>query len=161
MTRLVIDARLVGHSGIGTYLRETLPRVVPRLAAWRPRVLTGAANVRALFELVGRDADIDAWEVAPLSVADLMAVPPGVGPHDLLWTPHFNVPLRSACALAVTLHDLMPLTAPALAGYGRSLPRTRVAARDPRPRARGVLRVGIHAGRGAAAVAARSGDAST
>lgn len=138
MTRLVIDARLVGHSGIGTYLRETLPRVVPRLAAWHPRVLTGAANFRALFELVGRDADIDAWEVAPLSVADLMAVPHGVGPHDLLWTPHFNVPLRSACALAVTLHDLMPLTAPALAGYGRSLP-VRAWLRAIRDRARVVF----------------------
>ena len=78
MTRLVIDARLVGHSGIGTYLRETLPRVVPRLAAWRPCVLTGAANFRALYALIGRDADIVAWEVAPLSVSDLVAVEAGL-----------------------------------------------------------------------------------
>lgn len=122
MTRLVIDARLAGHSGIGTYLAELLPRVVPRAAAWRPRILAGHANAGDLEALVGRDGDIQTWNVAPLSIADLAGVPPGVGPHDLLWTPHFNVPLRSGCALAVTLHDLLPLTAPALAGYGRSLP---------------------------------------
>src|SRR4051794_35890659 len=39
MTRLVVDARLLGHSGIGTYLAEVLPRVLPALAEWRPRVI--------------------------------------------------------------------------------------------------------------------------
>lgn len=138
MTRLHIDARLAGHSGIGTYLREMLPRVVPRVAAWRPRVLTGVARRGLLTALVGRDAEVDAWDVAPLAVADLVAAPPGMEPHDLLWTPHFNVPLRSACALAVTLHDLMPLTAPELAGYGRSLP-VRAWARAIGERARAVF----------------------
>lgn len=138
MTRLHVDARLAGHSGIGTYLREMLPRVVPRVAAWRPRVLTGLAQRGHVTALVGRDADVDAWDVAPLSVADLVAAPPGMEPSDLLWTPHFNVPLRSTCALAVTIHDLLPLTAPELAGYGRSLP-VRAWARAIGERARTVL----------------------
>ena len=51
MTRLHVDARLAGHSGIGTYLREMLPRVVPRIAAWRPRVLTGVAQRDDLGDL--------------------------------------------------------------------------------------------------------------
>lgn len=122
MTRLVVDARLAGHSGIGTYLSELLPRVVPALAAWQPAVLCTRANRAHVAALVARDAEIAAWEVPPLSVGDLWSVPPGLGARDLLWTPHFNVPLRSRVALAVTLHDLLPLTAPALAGYGRSLP---------------------------------------
>jgi len=122
MTRLVVDARLAGHSGIGTYLAEMLPRVVPALAAWRPLVLCTRTNHAHVAALVARDAQIASWEVPPLSVGDLWIAPPGVAPDDLLWTPHFNVPLRSRLALAVTLHDLLPLTAPALAGYGRSLP---------------------------------------
>jgi len=138
MTRLVIDARLAGHSGIGTYLEAMLPRVVPRLAAWRPVVLTGTANRDALKQRLGHDADVRVWDVAPLSVGDLWSVPPAVEPGDLLWTPHFNVPLRGACALAVTLHDLLPLTAPAFAGRGRSLP-VRAWVRAMRKRARVVL----------------------
>jgi glycosyltransferase involved in cell wall biosynthesis len=138
MPRLVIDARLCGHSGIGTYLRELLPRVVPSLRDWRPLVLATRANRDDLAASVGRDADVGDWNVAPLSVADLWSKPPHVEPHDLLWTPHFNVPLRSSCALAVTVHDLLPLTMPELAGVGRSLP-VRLWLRAIRQRARAVL----------------------
>ena len=138
MTRLVIDARLASHSGIGTYLAELLPRTLPRLAAWQPLVLGTHANLPRLEVSVGLSAACAEWNVAPLSVGDLVSTPPGVGPRDLLWTPHFNVPLRSSCALAVTLHDLLPLTAPALAGYGRSLP-VRAWLRAIRLRARAVV----------------------
>src|SRR5664279_1700797 len=102
MTRLVIDARLASHSGIGTYLAELLPRVLHRLAAWRPLVLCTHANQSRLETSIGTAAPCAVWNVAPLSVGDLLSTPPGVGPHDLLWTPHFNVPLRSDCALAVS-----------------------------------------------------------
>ncbi|MFO1322754.1 MAG: glycosyltransferase family 1 protein [Burkholderiales bacterium] len=136
MTRIVIDARLAGHSGIGTYLSELLPRVVPQLAQWRPLVLATPARADALRARL--PADVRAWPVAPLSVADLLAVPPDVGSGDLLWTPHFNVPLRGRAALAVTLHDLLPLTEPALAGRGRSLP-VRAWLRAIEARARVVL----------------------
>jgi len=138
MTRLVIDARLAGHSGIGTYLRQMLPRVIPRVAAWRPIVLVGRGHGADLTAQVGRDADIETWDTPPLSLSDLWSVPPAAGPRDLLWTPHFNVPLRSPCALAVTLHDILPLTSPALAGYGRSLP-VRAWLRAIRDRAQAVF----------------------
>ena len=53
MTRLVIDARLAGHSGIGTYLREILPRVVPPLAPWQPVILAPTAQSDALARQLG------------------------------------------------------------------------------------------------------------
>ena len=135
MTRLVIDARLAGYSGIGTYLSHVLPRVLPQLAPWRPVVLASPENHDELAVSLGGHADVAVWNVPPLSVADLWSVPKAVGPLDLLWTPHFNVPLRSSCALAVTLHDLLPLTWPRLAGMGRSLP-VRAWLRAMRKRAR-------------------------
>ncbi|MFO1413402.1 MAG: glycosyltransferase family 1 protein [Burkholderiales bacterium] len=122
MTRLVVDARLAGHSGIGTYLAELLPRVAEATAAWRPLVLCTRASRSHVAGWALRDVELAEWDVPPLSVGDLWSAPPGVGPRDLLWTPHFNVPLRSRVPVAVTLHDLLPLTEPALAGYGRSLP---------------------------------------
>ena len=140
MTRLVIDARLAGHSGIGTYLAQVLPRALPHLAPWRPVLLAARGNRDEVAALAGRDTEVDTWNVAPLSIADTCGRPPRVGPHDLLWTPHFNVPLLSSCALAVTLHDLLPLTAPKLAGFGRSLP-VRAWLRAIRQRARAVFSV--------------------
>ena len=138
MPRLLIDARMVGHSGIGTYLAELLPRLMPGLAEWTPVLLTGLNERDAVAALGGRDANVRTWWVPPLSPLDLVASPPGTRPGDLLWTPHFNVPLRTALPLAVTLHDLLPLTAPALAGHGRAWPvRAWLAA--IRARARTVL----------------------
>lgn len=123
MPRLFIDARLAGHSGIGVYIAELLPRVLPALAGrWRPVLLCSAASAAALAGRIEPRAGILPWRTAPLSMADLWSAPPGIAKDDLLWTPHFNVPLKGRQALVVTLHDLMPLTVPQLAGRGRSLP---------------------------------------
>jgi len=138
MPRLFIDARLAGHSGIGVYIAEMLPRVLPGLAAWRPVVLAGGRARKAVAALAGAHAETAAWDVPPLSLADLVSAPPGVAREDLLWTPHFNVPLRARVPLFVTLHDLMPLTAPALAGRGRGIP-LRAWVRAIRGRARAVM----------------------
>jgi len=138
VARLVVDARLAGHSGIGTYIAEVLPRVLPGLAEWRPLVLAARGKRDAIVALSGAGAEVRVWSVAPLSARDLWAAPPGIGPDDLVWTPHFNVPLRSRCALAVTLHDVLPLTSPALAGRGRSA-AVHTWLRAIRRRARAVL----------------------
>jgi glycosyltransferase involved in cell wall biosynthesis len=122
MTRLVIDARLAGHSGIGVYLQELLPRVLPQLASWRPLVLTRSALATDWTARFDGSIDVEAWDVSPLSVPDLFSAPPGLNARDLLWTPHFNVPLRRGVAQAVTLHDLLPLTLPDLAGRARAIP---------------------------------------
>ncbi len=135
--RLIVDARLSGHSGIGVYLEHLLPRVLPPLAAWRPLVLARPAMQRALAAVLPEGIEVDAWDVPPLSARCLVSVPPRATTHDLLWTPHFNVPLRSAMPLFVTLHDLLPLTAPSLAGPGRAVP-VRWWLRAIRARARGV-----------------------
>jgi hypothetical protein len=49
--RLVIDARMLEHSGIGTYLTHALPGVLRRCATLRPLVLT----LPMLVPSAGRD----------------------------------------------------------------------------------------------------------
>ncbi len=138
MARLLIDARLAGHSGIGTYLAEVLPRALPALARWTPVVMASPAAREAVAALAGAHASTIAWSATPLSLSDLAATPPGTAAGDVLWTPHFDVPLRGRLPLVVTLHDLLPLTAPALAGRSRALP-VRLWMRAIRRRARAVL----------------------
>jgi len=88
-----------------------------------------------LASRLGREADVIEWDVAPLSMANVWSVPPVGRRSDLLWTPHFNVPLLSVAPLAVTLHDLLPITAPQLTGRGQSL-LVRMWLRNIRVRAR-------------------------
>ena len=122
VTRLVVDARLAGHSGIGVYLEHVLPPVIERLASWHPVILVRSASCARIASQVGTRGEVVAWDVPPLGLSNLWRAPPAVGPRDLLWTPHFNVPLFGSAALAVTLHDVLPLSAPQLAGLGRSVP---------------------------------------
>ncbi len=134
----MIDARLAGHSGIGTYLSELLPRVLPAVSAWRPRVLVAPAQRSAIEAWLPPRTSVGTWDIAPLSMGDLVAAPPELARGDVLWTPHFNVPLRSRCPLVVTLHDLLPLTMPSLGGRFRAAP-VRAWLHAIRKRARAVL----------------------
>ena len=122
MTRVVIDARLAGHSGIGVYLDQLLPRVLPHLEPWRPVVLARTAQKRDLASHLGPNAEVRGWDIPPLGLSNLWSVPPIASPRDLVWTPHFNVPLLRTGPLAVTLHDVLPIALPKLAGRARSVP---------------------------------------
>ncbi|MEA2722437.1 MAG: hypothetical protein QOH59_208 [Gemmatimonadales bacterium] len=104
---------MIGASGIGTYLSELLPRLIaarPQIAfdllgpvsalgnfAW-----TGAENVR----IIDLDAPIYS---AREQVALPWSIPRGT---DLLWSPHYNIPLAWRGRLAVTVHDLAHLAVP-------------------------------------------------
>lgn len=111
--RLVIDARMHAHSGIGTYLRQSVPAVAERLPGVRFELLhcPGAPLPTELARL----GTAVPWNVAPLSAHELFARPP-VDAGSLWWSPHFNVPLRWRGRLLVTLHDLLPVIRPDLGG---------------------------------------------
>jgi glycosyltransferase involved in cell wall biosynthesis len=106
--RLAIDARLLLHSGIGTYLTHVLPGVLDRTAALRPIVLVTPDLSEAAHALVRDRATIVTWHARPLASDELRA-PPLPREPILWWAPHLNVPLRGRRPLFVTLHDLLPL----------------------------------------------------
>jgi glycosyltransferase involved in cell wall biosynthesis len=128
MTRLVIDARLSGHSGIGVFA----------LRAWRPVVLAPSMAQTDLASRLGADADIVAADIPPLGFRNLWSAPGVATCRDLLWIPHFNAPLVGTTPLAITLNDLLPISAPRLAGRGRAVP-VRLWLRAIRARARVVF----------------------
>jgi glycosyltransferase involved in cell wall biosynthesis len=109
LPRLLIDARMLDHSGIGIYLTNVLPGVLRRCASLRPLLLVLPSLMPRAREIAGTVAEVKAWGTAPLSVAELVSLRVG-SPRDLWWSPHFNVPLMSRSALVVTLHDLLPIS---------------------------------------------------
>ena len=107
--RLVIDARMLEHSGIGTYLANVLPRVLPRCSALAPIVLVRPGQRASAAAIAHDSAEVREWAAAPLSLAEVRPAPFAAAGH-LWWAPHFNVPLWPALPLVVTLHDLLPLS---------------------------------------------------
>jgi glycosyltransferase involved in cell wall biosynthesis len=108
---LTADLRMYRHSGIGRYLRNLFPLLLPQLNADKVRVLAGRdilgdppwlADPRV--QLIETSAPIYSHKEQHL----LVAVP---GSH-LLWVPHFNGPIFRRGPMVVTLHDIAPLAMP-------------------------------------------------
>lgn len=113
---LSIDARLAGsrHAGIGRYESEIISRIIQQqtiaghdlqwqvwVAAddpldWLPKELPG--NV-SLHRTKVRHYSLDEQITWPLQLASVRS--------DLLWVPHFNVPMLCPTPWVVTLHDLL------------------------------------------------------
>jgi glycosyltransferase involved in cell wall biosynthesis len=113
--RVAVDARLVRASGIGTYLQNLLPLIT-------------AARPRWHFDLLGRPDELGSFPWAQTSNVSIIAcdapiyglreqiqlarrIPPAT---DLVWSPHYNIPLGYRGQLLVTIHDLCHLALPQL-----------------------------------------------
>ena len=80
--RLIIDARMLDHSGIGVYLSNILPSVLQRCAELRPVLLAMPKQQERARMLCGSLAEVVPWAVAPLTAAELRP-PPVVALGDI------------------------------------------------------------------------------
>lgn len=110
--RIAVDARVIGSPGMGTYLRSVVPRVMALLgesARWtlvgpaerlHEHGWVGAANVAVApvgAPLYGAREQWEVWRAAARARA------------ELLWAPHYNVPVAWGGKLLVTVHDVFHL----------------------------------------------------
>jgi glycosyltransferase involved in cell wall biosynthesis len=111
--RLTADLRMFRHSGIGRYLRNVMPHLLPLLAADRVRVL-GPHGIFA--DAAWRnDPRIEVFTTpAPIySVQEQMLGMRGAYRNTrLLWVPHYNAPLWHSGRMIVTFHDIGPMALP-------------------------------------------------
>jgi glycosyltransferase involved in cell wall biosynthesis len=108
---IVVDARMIASSGIGTYLRNTLPRIVQARPSWRFTLL----GDRDRLGEVGSADNVEVRKAgAPLySLREQLAFARlDLRRADLFWAPHYNIPLTSTTRLVVTVHDIMHLALP-------------------------------------------------
>jgi glycosyltransferase involved in cell wall biosynthesis len=108
---LTADLRMYRHSGIGRYLRNLLPLLVPQLHAdeihiLAPRDLLSGASWLADPRIRLRETSAAIYTLAEQRL--LASIPS----DHLLWVPHFNAPLHRRGPLAVTIHDIAPLALP-------------------------------------------------
>ena len=115
--RLTADLRMFRHSGIGRYLRNVLPHLLPALSADHIRVL----GTRRLFAGAAwlDDPRVEVFDTsAPIySVQEqLLSLRGAFRATDLLWVPHYNAPLWHSGRMVVTIHDIAPVAIPQILG---------------------------------------------
>jgi glycosyltransferase involved in cell wall biosynthesis len=139
---VAVDTRMVAASGIGTYLSNVLCRLVATGPEW-PLALLGDPEELARHS----------WSAAPgvqviahrapfygLRQQMLPAAARVLSP-DLLWVPHYNIPLAWRGRLLVTVHDLAHLALPEVFGRGARRAYARLSFAAVRRRAAGLLYV--------------------
>jgi glycosyltransferase involved in cell wall biosynthesis len=108
--RIVIDARMLGFTGIGTYLNSLLHNLAALKNEFqfdvicRERGLLNGLPPEKFKFIAGKSAIYSAtehWEISRLARG-----------ADLLHCPHYNVPLLYRGSLVVTIHDLTHLLYP-------------------------------------------------
>jgi glycosyltransferase involved in cell wall biosynthesis len=110
---IAIDARMLNHSGIGTYLRNVLPRLVPLYRGGGVRLIGDADELSRHAWARGDGVAIIDCRDPIYSLREQLRLPRLI-PADcpLLWSPHFNVPLFYRGTLLVTIHDVLHLARP-------------------------------------------------
>jgi glycosyltransferase involved in cell wall biosynthesis len=110
--RFAIDMRMIRSSGIGTYLRQVVPRLVG-FSGSRFALLGDLNELRR--EGLGRDSRTTLHPcTAPIySLREQLALRKSTPPDtELFWSPHYNIPLGGRAKLAVTVHDALHLARP-------------------------------------------------
>ena len=109
---------MVRHSGIGRYLRNLFPLLLPKLDADCVRVLSRRALVEDAPWFNDPRVEFIEEPAAIYSVAEqTMRARGAYRKTDLLWTPHYNAPLIYSGRMVVTMHDVAPLAMPEILGH--------------------------------------------
>ena len=101
---------MLRHAGIGTYIRNVVPRVVERRSDWHftllvPRNAEQFHRWSALANVTVVPCDSHIYSLA--EQFELPARTPRRA--SLFWAPHYNIPLLSRVPLVVTIHDVAHL----------------------------------------------------
>lgn len=95
---------MANDSGIGTYIRNTVPRVAALEPSWRFTVI-GRRGQERLWQGM-ESAHFVACDARIYSLREQLELPRAAPKGaSVFWSPHFNIPVATRLPLAVTIHD--------------------------------------------------------
>ena len=132
--------RMVHAGGIGTYVRQLVPRVLERLPSVNLSLL-GRADILQAFSWAKHPCVTFVDCSARIySIREQLELPRKI-PADttLFWSPHYNIPLLLGARLLVTIHDTFHLAMPQFVrGWHRRM-YSRALFRAVRAKAAGIV----------------------
>jgi glycosyltransferase involved in cell wall biosynthesis len=106
---VTIDMRMLGVSGVGTYVEELVPRVISRWVSARFTLLGNAGAIACVVpasdRVAIRDLDVPIYSIRE-QVLMALAIPRRT---TLFWAPHYNIPVLFTGRIAATVHDVFHL----------------------------------------------------
>ncbi|MED4590148.1 glycosyltransferase family 4 protein [Priestia flexa] len=109
MKNLLVDARMIKSSGIGTYLENILLRIIPMKKNFNVTLLGDKKILSEMFP----DTNIIHCTCSIYSVREQIELNRKITKeYDLLWSPHYNIPFLTSTKTLVTVHDFFHLDMP-------------------------------------------------
>ena len=103
--KIAIDCRLIGQSGIGTFIENILNYMI--LDSTNQYLLIGKEQALAKYSLQGNCQSINCTYTS-FSIKELIAFPvKAVNQCDAFYTPNFNIPLGINVPTYSTIHDIV------------------------------------------------------
>lgn len=87
---IVIDSRMIEHSGIGTYLRNIIPYLSNNFSI---TLLGNISTLEALGFTAEKGFNIIETNISIYTLAEQRIIPKLIPICDIFWSPHFNIPL--------------------------------------------------------------------
>lgn len=104
--RLAVDVRMIRSSGIGTYCRNILSRLIRDQVNWHFSLLGNPSAIAEVLNLNPNNVEVIEFTPPIYGFAEQASWLLKKLRVDLLWVPHYNIPLLWRHPLAVTVHDL-------------------------------------------------------
>lgn len=105
--RVAVDARMATDAGIGTYLQQLIPRIAAARPEWRLTALGDPERLRSLGWETLRNLTIVNCAARFYTLAEQFDVPRATPrDSDVLFVPHYNIPMFGSAPLVVTVHDV-------------------------------------------------------
>jgi glycosyltransferase involved in cell wall biosynthesis len=111
MSPLVVDARKARDAGIGTYIRQVVPRVLDALSV-PARVLVREGEAQWSDQPCSASVEVRPLTAAPLSWAEQPALQSVLADGALFWATSLAHPLWPGTRVAATLHDVAQIALP-------------------------------------------------
>lgn len=113
MANISIDVRMINASGIGTYIKSLLPRIM-NLLPEHQYYLLGNVEETLSFEWTKQKNVKVINTTSPIysTTEQLELIKNTPAKTDLFWSPHYNIPVFYTGKLLVSIHDILHLAMP-------------------------------------------------
>ena len=113
MKKITVDARMLESSGIGTVLRNILKRVIPSMPDTTFYLLGHPEMMRKYPWLIAENVQYVSCKSAIYTIREQLELVQKIPREtDLLWVPHYNIPVFYRGRMLVTVHDVFHLAMP-------------------------------------------------
>lgn len=109
--KATLDIRMIRSSGIGTYIRNLIPKVIAANSDIAFSLLGELSIIRQMHWAHGKNVTLINCRSPIYSITEQLELFQKI-PKDttLFWSPHYNIPLLYTGKLLVTIHDVFHLS---------------------------------------------------